>query len=799
MAMKGMDKPGPRPIVKTMVTEGKKLNFAEAISYPACKGYKAADTVHSGVSQPADTPTPQGDRVHLSDQTCTSPKPFVSDGSCQSSKESSKEKEKQNVTDDLGNSEQPRSLDGLDEVIDDIAYRFWECGRCLSMGHDSKACTKRVRCRFCFRSGHFRKTCLDWLRQKNQRWVPKVGLPPHIPPDTGPSAVSTPVPGSQDTLIAEAEPCPCPTPPPADSSTSVAMANFELNPSRWVPHGFHIIDGGPTRLPRTFYNATVAPAVNHGNFCVAQLNPPPQQQDEIFWRDIIRDFIVNHHQRAVENMQPCLFGVGLFQLRSPASVAALVQQQPFEIADNVLVRFVHHNNRNNHRLVQGARRGWIMVLGIPFDYRNDYDISNAVAAFGKFHHWHQDDVFKERTMIYITFDSPASVPRDIVFGNYANIGDLKETWTAPCYVMGADFVYDLPADEDQMPPDGNPHPLPGNLVAPENLVVLPPFPQLGWNNAPLHGEQVQHEQPANNDQMQQQEEPQEQPVEEVVNDSIVVDLSVAEGAYEDLEEGEVNQPMMEGAAFQQLMGQHQVLHVGMVHIGPMLPPHMIIERLINMALPHSFFTHIPKSPSSTPFKSVFVSEKELLFKESMSVSLGIPSQGARRPWRLPLARRHVATLTECDDTADVLPADNAQDAAHIVTVDATEGNMQEANAHDLDPLVFSATPIKSVPQRKRGRPRKSEPAVVDTAYRRSTRSCTNRDGHRPVSMSDTVSRPKKKIKLQKKSVEGEKAETPVYIMQRVGVALGIDADLITEEKLKADSKDNNSKESPNDS
>jgi hypothetical protein len=36
-------------------------------------------------------------------------------------------------------------------------------------------------------------------------------------------------------------------------------------------------------------------------------------------------------------------------------------------------------------------------------------------------------------------------------------------------------------------------------------------------------------------------------------------------------------------------------------------------------------------------------------------------------------------------------------------------------------------------------------------------------------------------------------------MQRVGVALGIDADLITEEKLKADSKDNNSKESPNDS
>jgi hypothetical protein len=65
------------------------------------------------------------------------------------------------------------------------------------------------------------------------------------------------------------------------------------------------------------------------------------------------------------------------------------------------------------------------------------------------------------------------VPRYIVFGNYANIGDLKETWKAPCYVMGAEFADVLPTDEDQMPLDGNPHPLPGNLVVYNNMVVLP--------------------------------------------------------------------------------------------------------------------------------------------------------------------------------------------------------------------------------------------------------------------------------------------------------------------------------------
>jgi hypothetical protein len=281
-------------------SEGKKLNFAESLSYPACRGYK--DPVAASEATLSADNLSQPDSVQVQ----------------QAVKESSKITEiifepselsmgKEKVIEETSAPketlfEQPRSLDGLDEVVDDIAYRFWECGRCLSMGHDSKSCTKRVRCRFCFTSGHFRKTCLDWLKQKNQCWVPKVGLSPQISPDTGPSAVSTSAPGHQDTLIAETESCPPPPPPPTDLPRRSAMANFELNPAHWVPHGFHIIDGGPTRLPRSLYNATVAPAVTHGNYCVAQLNPPPQQQDEIFWRDIIRDFIVNHHQRAVENM-----------------------------------------------------------------------------------------------------------------------------------------------------------------------------------------------------------------------------------------------------------------------------------------------------------------------------------------------------------------------------------------------------------------------------------------------------------------------------------------------------------------
>jgi hypothetical protein len=37
------------------------------------------------------------------------------------------------------------------------------------------------------------------------------------------------------------------------------MANFEVDLARWLPLGHHIIDGGPTRLPRTFYNPSINP------------------------------------------------------------------------------------------------------------------------------------------------------------------------------------------------------------------------------------------------------------------------------------------------------------------------------------------------------------------------------------------------------------------------------------------------------------------------------------------------------------------------------------------------------------
>ncbi|KAM0835430.1 hypothetical protein ACQ4PT_062941 [Festuca glaucescens] len=574
-----------------------------------------------------------------------------------------------------------------------------------------------------------------------------------------------------------------PPPRPSSPSSPATMANFEVDPARWLPLGHHIIDGGPTHLPRTFYNPSVNPPVRHGNFLVAVLEPAPPAADEGAWRDHVRGFIRQHHQRAVEIFQPCLFGIGLYELRSAAAVNALLQQDPFEIGADVFVRFVPHNDRPNHRAVQGVRSGWLMVLCIPLDFRNDYDIANVVAAFGKYHSWHQDDIIKERTLIQATFDSPALVPRDIVFGNYSTIGGIKETWTAPVYILGANFAEQLPADEDQMPLDGNPHPLPGNLMPQDNFFVLPQYPELGWNNAPNNVNDQQNNQNDLQEIVQDNDMQEQEAVEELVDDSIVVNPSglaspIAEHGME------VDQPV-----------HNNIIHIGMVRtvFGPVIPPSMQCQKLLDDILPPMFASFFPQSPKVWALQAGFLSSCLWPNVAGMQMCLLIAVQ---KPHELPLykKKRPVARAL-CYEENNV---DNVV----------------------LEGPSFLASPATVVGEKRKSRVQKTAApvAIVDTVYRRSTRSCTKRDGHKPVSMSDTVSRPRKKYKGHKKEVskegtsdaEADKCasseggsqdvppETPLHIMQNVGLALGIEPTMLTKEKLKAPPKGKKKKSLPND-
>jgi hypothetical protein len=125
-----------------------------------------------------------------------------------------------------------------------------------------------------------------------------------------------------------------------------------------------------------------------------------------------------------------------------------------------------------------------------------------------------------------------------VFGNYAVVGGVRETWIAVCYVLIADFGDLLPHDKDQMPVNGNPHPLPGQLQLDFHNFVIPQYPEIGWNNVPLQPNlpevgDADFFQPENN----QENIPHgdhhddiEEEVDQQIDDSIILDGSDSEGS-----------------------------------------------------------------------------------------------------------------------------------------------------------------------------------------------------------------------------------------------------------------------------
>jgi hypothetical protein len=126
-----------------------------------------------------------------------------------------------------------------------------------------------------------------------------------------------------------------------------------------------------------------------------------------------------------------------------------------------------------------------LFVGMHPDYRNDLHIANVVSTFGKFLYWNHTDPILERVLVYAAFSVPALVPRDVVFGRFASVGAMKDTWIVPLFILTAEFAEELPADEDPMPPDGNPHPMPGNLQQMNNMFVPPQYPEIGWNMVPM--------------------------------------------------------------------------------------------------------------------------------------------------------------------------------------------------------------------------------------------------------------------------------------------------------------------------
>jgi hypothetical protein len=339
LGMNALNLPAPKPALKHTALINKKLVFAEKIQYEAKKGYAAESDsstdlhVYNTVSTPVISfgttmPIQQGKSVE-EDATPVANEEYDVNSSGQ---RVSNEK-----NDDL-----------FDQMVDDMVFQVWKCQRCLSMNHITKDCVNNICCRGCFNYGHIKRNCLSARTSLGKRWVPKIVKGGELVSDTtttvGPIdelAGSSPKAGETALNWSAGlanESTPHRSPPPSSSSAPPPpMANFEVDPAPWVPWGHQVIDGGPTRLPRSFYYATQDPLQQHQSDCIGIVHPPPPPNLQAFWRHQVRNFLVGPLNRNVIDYQPSLHGVGLYQFSGPTAVSALVQHGEYNITANTTV------------------------------------------------------------------------------------------------------------------------------------------------------------------------------------------------------------------------------------------------------------------------------------------------------------------------------------------------------------------------------------------------------------------------------------------------------------------------------
>jgi hypothetical protein len=152
----------PKSAIKKSNVVKKKLTFASTLDYVARKGY----TNESPVQKSTNIVTLLAKASNEStsrDVVVTNVSDIPPDTIPSVSEHLDKGKA---PVDSLVNSDN----DGLDEVVNDIAFRFWKCSKCLSMDHLRDTCTNRIRCRGCFHYGHKEHNCFNKVVSARQ-WV----------------------------------------------------------------------------------------------------------------------------------------------------------------------------------------------------------------------------------------------------------------------------------------------------------------------------------------------------------------------------------------------------------------------------------------------------------------------------------------------------------------------------------------------------------------------------------------------------------------------------------------------------
>jgi hypothetical protein len=183
------------------------------------------------------------------------------------------------------------------------------------------------------------------------------------------------------------------------------------------------------------------------------------------WVHRIWDFIENELELHVLSCSVHPFGLGIFEMGSLFQKDRLLFGDIYNV-EGTLVRFIRQDRAQNFREIVYSRKGWILMLGFLVTHMNDMCIHQVVASFGKLFRWHNSPRIKSCVLVKCLYISTREVPISVLLSFGVDNTGMACSWSIPIYILTPDDYWQLGNNdeianlEDNIPPNGNPHPFP---------------------------------------------------------------------------------------------------------------------------------------------------------------------------------------------------------------------------------------------------------------------------------------------------------------------------------------------------
>lgn len=431
----------------------------------------------------------------------------------------------------ISDHQQPDSFSKFESTIP-------RCVNCFALGHVSRQCLSPIRCKSCWRYGHRAKHCYSNRRPKT-KWQPKPSAgnrkqwksktsaeegnkgqnpsrsdsapnssPSFPPPPTSassPSTEKTPAPFGDSPFIVDDD-----------------MANFACNPQPYLPPGVHV-EHGWLRPARSRVVLGGYPPRRHEEYGIITLIPEPPEHIVLEALQAVVDHLEQAFPVRIMSIFRSPLGLGLVKFQSANQRQSMIDLSPMPFVNNSVIRVIKHDAARNFRACPYIHLCRVMILCFPLDYHNMEFFKAAVAPFGRLISWHEGPN-KTKSLLDCLVLTPERIPRSVVVSRGSQLGGNGESWSAPIYIIGGQFLDDFPGEENPVPADGNPHPLHDHV-----LHVNPDVPQHWVHDLAGAATDIQADFGVQEQQMQEAMDelaPHDNPVEDHDEDDIAQDMDV---------------------------------------------------------------------------------------------------------------------------------------------------------------------------------------------------------------------------------------------------------------------------------